>query len=247
MYNAFVYFAKKLKIERARWSSLLILLGPVSVLAVGPARLERTLDTTADPLITLSNQRGQVVVRGWDKTQVHAACATVSPRVEIDTETLPPTGPAQRIHFVAHALDRLVTGNDETADCTLDVPRSASLEIRNQQGAIQIEKLQGQHAWVESADGRITATDIAGHLTANSLGGDIEITRPTGRLEAKTITGNIRILDPGSKNLRANTNSGKITYQGDFVPTGEYILSTWSGDIEVISPPQPPSNSTPKR
>jgi DUF4097 and DUF4098 domain-containing protein YvlB len=207
------------------------------LMAAGPGRLEKTLDTTGDPQITLSNLRGQIAVRGWVKNQVHVICVTASPRVEVDVDALPRTGQVERIQLATHVLDPLVTGNDETADCALDVPVGASLEVRNRQGAVLVEKLQGQHAWIESADARISATDVAGHLTARSLGGDIEFTRPTGRADAYSITGSIRLLDPGSKNLRANTNSGKITYQGDFIPAGEYVLSTYSGDIEVICPP----------
>lgn len=218
--------------------SVWLLLIPVGiVLAAGPARLEKTFDTTRTPQVILSNLRGQVVVRGWEKAQVHTVCTMVSPRVEVDTDALPHTGAAERVQFATHVLDPLVTGNEETADCTLEVPLGASLEIKNRQGGVQIENLQGQHAWVESADGLISATDVAGHLTARSLGGDIQIVRASGRVEAVSITGSVRIITPTSNNLRANTNSGKIVYEGDFVPAGEYILSTYSGDIELLCPP----------
>ncbi len=215
----------------------LMLLAPVCLLtAASPGRLEKSIDTVEGPQISLTNLRGQIAVRGWVRNQVHVICITASPRVEVEAAAIPRTGRAERIQLATRVLDPLVTGNDETADCTLEVPAGASLEIRNRQGVVLIEKLQGQHAWVESADGRISATDVASHLTARSLGGDIELTRPTGRTEAYTITGNIRLMDPESKNLRANTNSGKITYRGDFMPAGEYVLSSYSGDIEVICP-----------
>lgn len=218
--------------------SLWLLLIPVGVaLAAGSTRLEKTFDTTRSPQVVLSNLRGQVVIRGWEKAQVHAMCTTVSPRVEVDTEAMPRSGAAEKLQFATRVLDPLVAGNDETADCTLDVPLDASIEIRNRQGSVQIQNLQGLHAWIESADGLISATDLAGHVMARTLGGDIQLIRPSGRVEAISITGSIRISAPTSKNLRANTNSGQITYQGDFVPAGEYILSTYSGDIELLCPP----------
>jgi DUF4097 and DUF4098 domain-containing protein YvlB len=221
-------------LRRSLW---LLLIPPGVTLAAGPARLEKTFDTTRTPQVILSNLRGQVLVRGWEKAQVHAVCVMVSPRVEVDTEALPRTGAAERVQFATHVLDPLVTGNEETANCTLEVPLGASVEIRNRQGGVQIENLQGQHAHVESADGLISAKDVTGHLMARSLGGDIQIVRASGRVEAVSITGSIRIIAPASKNLRANTNSGQIMYQGDFVPAGEYILSSYSGDIELLCPP----------
>ncbi len=238
MYNQgvifeFVQFGKRL----ALGAGVVFLLAPACALtAAEPGRLEKTIDTTDSPQVSLTNLRGQVSVRGWVRNQVHFLCVTVSPRVEVDTDVMPKTGRAERIVLATHVLDPMISGADETADCALEVPTGASLEIRNRQGTVQIEKLQGQHAWVESADGRITAMDVASHLTVRSLGGDIELMRPTGRTEAYTITGNIRLLDPESKNLRANSNSGKITYRGDFVPAGEYVLSTYSGEIEVLCP-----------
>ena len=214
----------------------LLIAAPLTLLAVGPGHLEKTFDATPSPQIILTNLRGQVVIRGWEKSQVHAQCTTASPRVEVDSEAMPPTGRAERIHLSTHVLDPLLSGNEETADCTLDVPVGASLEIRNRQGSVQIEHLQGQHASIESADARISASNVAGHLTARSLGGDIDIVRPSGRVEANSITGNLTFTEPACKNLRGNTNSGRILYQGDFEPAGEYILSTYSGDIEVVVP-----------
>ncbi|MFB3922858.1 MAG: DUF4097 domain-containing protein [Terriglobia bacterium] len=218
-------------------AGLAFLLAPACLaMAAGPGRLEKTLDTTESPQISLTNLRGQVTIRGWVRNQVHVICVTVSPRVEVDIDPMPRTGRAERLQLATHVLDPMLTGNEETADCSLEVPAGSSLEIRNRQGSVQIEKLQGLHTWIESADGKITAMDVASHLTVRSLGGDIELMRPTGRTEAYSITGNIQILDPESKNLRANTNSGRVTYRGDFMPTGEYVLSTYSGDIEVLCP-----------
>jgi DUF4097 and DUF4098 domain-containing protein YvlB len=122
-------------------------------------------------------------------------------------------------------------------DCVLEVPRGASVEIRNRQGSVRIEFVRGQHTRVESAGGSISAADITGHLTTRTLGGDIEILRASGRVEAFSITGAVRFVDVTSKDLRGNTNSGKIIFQGDFIPGAEYILSTYSGDIEILCPP----------
>lgn len=235
-YSPSIPEASKLTGQVCRRSLWLLLIPLGGVLAVGPGRLEKTFDTTRTPQVIVSNLRGQVVVRGWEKPQVHALCTTVSPRVEVDTEAVPSKGAAERVRLATHVLDPLVTGNEETTDCTLEVPLAASLEIKNRQGSVQIENLEGQHALVDSADAAILAEDVTGHLVARSLGGDIHIERASGRVEAVSINGSIWITAPASKNLRANTNTGQITYQGDFLPTGEYILSTYSGDIELLCP-----------
>lgn len=223
--------------EITLWGSLLLVFALSPSALASPARLDKTFETTESPEVALTNLRGKLVVRGWDKNLVQAQCTTLSPRVEVDAETLPRSGPAERVQLSAHVLDPLVTGEDETVDCILEVPRGASVEIRNRQGSVSIELVRGQHTRVESANGSISAADISGHLLARTLGGDIEIVRASGRVEAFSITGAIRFIDAVSKDLRGNSNSGKIIFQGDFIPGAEYVLSTYSGDIEVLCPP----------
>ena len=218
------------------WVGALVI-SPLTLAATGPTHLEKTFDATTEPEISLNNLRGQILIRGWEKSQVHVICNTATPRVEVDVEAFPKTGRAERLQFNAHAMDPLVTANDETADCTFDVPVNASLEIRNRQGSVVIDGLQGEHASIESADAKVSASDVSGHLTARTMGGDIEVVRASGRVEVYSITGSLRFADTTSKNLRGNTNSGAIIYRGDFVPAGEYILSTYSGNIEIILPP----------
>ena len=220
------------------WRSALWLLLPLGlVAAAGPMRLEKSFVTTPNPRVSVTNLRGQVVVKGWDKAQVRAVSGTASGRVEIDAEAVPSSGPAARIQFRTHALDPMVTEDEETTDYTLDVPVGASIEIRNRQGRVLIERIQGD-TWVESAGGVIQITEASGRINARTLGGDIEIIHPSGHVEASSITGSLRFTNPESARIRANTNSGKIVYEGSFAPMGEYILSTYSGDIDLLSPPE---------
>ena len=218
--------------------SLSLLIVPLGIaVAATPARVEKTMvfHTSPNPRISLSNLSGQVVVRGWDKPQVRALCSTASPRVMIDAEPMPATGAADKVHFMTHLLDPMLTGQDEIADYTLDVPLESSLEIRNRQGSVQIEKLMGE-AWVESVGGTITVTDVAGHLAVRSVGGDIEVIRCSGRVEASSITGNLHFVSLAGSELHGNTTSGKVIYEGDFVSGGRYVLSEYSGDMEVFCP-----------
>lgn len=203
--------------------------------AAGASPSEKTIETTPNPRISLGNMQGQVVVKGWNRSQIHATWSTATPRIEVDEESMPQNGPAEKVHFSTHALDPLVTGHDSSADYTLDVPVNSSLEIRNPQGLVQVEKLQGDTT-VESVGGKISVADVAGHLSVRSVGGDIEILRPSGRVEAYSITGNLHLVSPTSTKIRGSTTSGKITYEGDFAPGGDYSLSAYSGDLDVFCP-----------
>jgi DUF4097 and DUF4098 domain-containing protein YvlB len=215
---------------------LALLLAPASLLLAGGAgRATRTIETTTIPRISLTNLVGKIMVRGWDRPQVHVEYTVYSPRVEVDTELLPPSGAADKVRFTTHVLDPLVSGSEQAADYTLDVPVGASVEIRNPQGSVQIEKLQADAA-VEAVGGRIAVSDFSGHLAVRSVGGDIEIVRSSGRVEAYSITGNLHFVSAATSKLRASTTSGRILYEGDFMPGGDYMLSAYSGDMDIVSP-----------
>jgi hypothetical protein len=220
--------------SRPKWKFLLVLAIPLGLVwAAAPRQLDRTFDTTLTPRINLSNLRGRVTVKGWDHPAVHALCTTNSPRVQVETDLFPPNGPTEKIQFTTQILDPLVTGEEERADYSLDVPVGSSVEIRNRQGAVLIERLTAD-TWVESVGGTITATDVTGQLTVRSVGGDIEIIRPSGEVQAHSITGNLHFVSATSpKRLRGRTTSGTINYEGDFAPGGDYVLSSYSGEMNI--------------
>lgn len=224
-------------IKRGGAALALLWLAAAGLLRAGwAAHDSKTIESTPAPRISLTNLMGKVMVRGWDKPQVHVEYTLFSPRVEVDTELLPPTGAADKVRFTTHVLDPLVSGSEQAADYTLDVPMGASLDIRNSQGSVQLEKFQGD-AGIEAVGGRITVSDFSGHLTVRSVGGDIEILRPSGRVEVYSITGNLHFVSAATAMLRASTTSGHILYEGDFMPGGDYMLSAYSGDMDIVSPP----------
>jgi hypothetical protein len=204
--------------------------------AAGDGRLEKTFDSTREPRISLNNLKGQILVRGWEKAQVHVVYTVASPRLEVDSEILPDTGPAEKIRFETHLLDPALPSDEQMADYTLDVPAGATLEIRNPQGKIRVEGMQAD-ATVQSVGGDISVRDYSGHLSVHSVAGDIEVIRPSGNVDAYSITGNLHFVSPTTTRLHGSTTSGRILYEGDFTDRGDYILSAYSGDVDVVCPP----------
>jgi len=216
---------------------ILVLVFSGALLAAEGNRSEKTFETTPNPRVSVTNMTGQIVVRGWDRQRVHVVCAVQSPHVEVDSEVIPPSELPDKIHFTTHLLDPLVSGKDQTADYSLDVPMGASLEIRNPQGIVRIEKFQSDDTSVESVGGAILISDFSGHLFVRSIGGNIDIIRAAGRVEAYSITGDLHFVSPVTSKLRGSTTSGRIFFEGDFPVGGDYTLSAYSGDIEILCPP----------
>jgi DUF4097 and DUF4098 domain-containing protein YvlB len=214
----------------------LVVLSGTLVAAEGN-RTEKTFEAATGSRITVTNMTGQILVRGWDKARVHLVYTVMSPHVEVDTEVIPPNGPADKIHFATHLLDPLVSGKDQTTDYSLDVPMGTNLEIRNPQGSVRIEKFQGDDTTVESVGAAILVSDFSGHLFVRSVAGNIDVIRASGRVEAYSITGDLHFVSPTTSKLRGSTTSGRIFFEGDFPDGGDYSLSAYSGDMEILCPP----------
>ena len=223
-------------VDRILWAAFLILLVPASAWCEGPLQRSNTFNTIPAPRITVTNLTGTVEVRGWEKSVVHAVYMIASPRIEIDTEEVPSQGDAEKIHLATHLLDRSLQGSNAKVDYTLDVPVGSSMEIRNPQGLVRIDKLNGD-VWVESVGGNIIISDASGEIVARSVGGQIQIVRPAGYVEASSVNGNLEFLSPSSSRIHARTTSGRIVYEGNPIAAGEYVMSSYNGDIDVFCPP----------
>ncbi len=212
------------------------LLIPVTVLAASQVRIEKTFDTTANPHVTVLNLVGHVTVKGWDRTQVHLSSITGSPRVDVQVAEAPPEGqgPAGSISLTTHILDPQISGIEKNADYAIEIPGGATLEIRNPEGSVRIDSIRGSIS-VYAVGGNISVVGASGHLSVRSIGGDIEVVHASGRVEANSVCGALRFIEPSSENLEAQTYSGRIFYQGEFVPGGEYKLRNFSGDVEVMT------------
>ncbi len=214
-------------------SSLLLLTLPLCLCAAsGPGKIEKTFATTSNPHISIFNLEGKVIVRGWDKAQVHVLCSASATGLEVDSEALPAQGAAEKLRFSTQSSIPRASG---AVDYILDVPQQCSLDIHNPQGHVEIEKVLGDIR-VESVAAPITVTDAAGHVALGSVGGDITVIRPSGRVEVSSVTGNLRFVSPSSPELDANTSRGLISYDGDFPPGSDYHLRTYSGSVDVRCP-----------
>jgi hypothetical protein len=219
--------------------ALPVLLLPAGALLVasGGARWEKSFDSIPNPRISIVNPTGgPVIVRGWDKLRVHVVCLTASSKVEVDCDQTPAAGEAEKLHFATHLLDPRATPDEQIASYELDIPNGATLDVNNPQGSVTVQQLSGD-AWLDSVTGKISVIDESGRVSARSLNGDIELVRASGRIEATSVTGNLRFMGSTSSMVRAHTTgSGNIFFDGEFVPTGSYLLGSYQGDMDITCP-----------
>jgi len=219
--------------------AVLVLLLPAGAVLVasGGNRWEKTFQSIPNPRISIVNStNGPVIVRGWDKLRVHVVCLTASSKIEIDCDQMPAAGEAEKLHFVTHLLDSRATPDEQNASYELDIPNGATLDVNNPQGIVTVQQLSGD-AWINSVTGKISVIDGSGRVSARSLSGDIELVRPTGNIEATSVMGNLRFIGSMSAMVHAQAlGSGNIFFDGEFVPTGDYLLASYRGDMDITCP-----------
>lgn len=111
----------------------------------------------------------------------------------------------------------------------------AAVEARSVSGSVHVEDATDRVS-LESVSGDVTASGIAGALRATSVSGDLKLTGVAGDLELQSVSGEVVIHDARSGNVRAETVSGSVEYQGSLDKAGRYEFKSHSGDVTLTLP-----------
>jgi DUF4097 and DUF4098 domain-containing protein YvlB len=218
-------------IRRVAESSAAVLFS--SVLLLGSAstafanHLEKQFTVQTHPLITLHNPGGTVVISAWDKPTVLVVADHSSPKIEVDAEQV-----GNRIDVVTHLLSEDISPDELRANYVITVPEDSELQVHSDSGSVAISNILGD-ASVETIAAGVDAEDIGGYLVVQTVGGAFQCMRCSGRIEVHSISGDLRLVDDHSANVFAQTSTGSILLDGDFLPNAVYRLKNYSGPINV--------------
>ncbi len=190
-------------------------------------RLEKHFAVAERPVIMVRNSQGRIEVRSWKKPEVVVIGNHSSNKVEVDTEQ---TG--NRIEVNTHLLTENITPAEFQADYQITVPEESELHVRTDSGEITVERVFGDMTFdTVAADVRLQ--EVAGYMVVKTVNGSVLCARCAGRIDVRSISGNVRFVQPQIDNVRVETTSGNIYYDGDFHRGGIYSLKTGNGLLEV--------------
>jgi DUF4097 and DUF4098 domain-containing protein YvlB len=190
-------------------------------------RIEKHFNVEPRAVITIHNPNGKVVVKAWTKHEVMVIANHASDKVEVNAEQ---TG--NRVDLRTQQLADIVSPADLLADYEVSVPEDAELQIHDDSGEVTVSNVLGDMN-VETVAAGVALEDAAGYLTVKTVGGSFQCVRCAGRLEVTSISGSFRLIDLRSYYVRAQTSTGNILFDGEFLPNGIYRLKNYSGVIEV--------------
>lgn len=198
-----------------------------SAIPASAKHVEKHFKVDARPMITVHNPSGTVTIKAWTKREVMVLADHSSTGIEVDAVQ---TG--NRIDVVTRPLDSNVSPEDAKADFQINVPEDAELQIHNDSGAVSVDDVLGDMN-VDTVGADVGLEDAAGYLTVKTVGGSFQCLRCAGRIEVSSISGNFRLIDARSYHIVAQTSTGNILFDGEFLPNGTYHLKNYSGLIEV--------------
>jgi DUF4097 and DUF4098 domain-containing protein YvlB len=189
--------------------------------------IEKRFTVAGTPVVTVQNSTGRIQVKAWDKHEVAVVGKFASSKVQVDTEQV-----ENRIEIATIAGANTTAADDLKMDYEITVPTETELRVRTDSGNVTIESVHGDMSF-DSVAADLSLQDVQGYLMIKTIGGSLICTRCAGRLEATSISGNFQLLQPAMDNVRVQTSSGNILFDGTFQSRGIYVLKNYSGTIEV--------------
>jgi DUF4097 and DUF4098 domain-containing protein YvlB len=212
-----------------------------SILAPAQSKQEKRVVTGPKPIVSVMNQYGPVSVHPGAANQVVITYILASGKVEVDQHQ---TG--DRILFETHLLPGS-TPQTGRVEYEVFVPVEAAVVVHSSDGPILVEKLRGDVS-VEGATAQVQIREISGaHVHIKTLSGPVSISSvQEGHVEVTSISGDVLLSAVSGPFVDVNSASGKITYDGNFGGSGNYKLSSHTGDIEADLAPDTSMDFTAK-
>ncbi len=206
-------------------------------------KVDKVLDMTGHGEVEIHNNRGVIVLEGWDKEQV-------SIKGELDDLT-------EKFVFVSKGTKTIIkvvlpdrnthSRSGRGSNLKIYVPINVSvqfggvatdLEFSKINGGVDISSVSGsitlkdikKRAYINSVSGNIQLNNISGSLEVSTVSGDVEANVSTDKLTIGGVSSNITVKTDNIEFAKLSTVSGDTRLYGKLAKDGEIKLGNVSGD-----------------
>ena len=192
-------------------------------------KVEKHFTVAGRPVVTVQNPMGRIQVKAWDRHEVLVIATHSSTRVQTSAEQV-----GDRIEITSTEVSGAAAAADDDleANYEINVPTESELQVHTDSGNVTVESVHGDMSF-DTVTGDLALQDVQGYILIKSIGGSLVCTRCAGRIDATSISGNFQLVQPMMDNVRLQTSSGNILFDGNFLDRGIYVLHNYSGTIEV--------------
>jgi len=181
--------------------------------------------------VSVNNPYGSISVKPSTGNVVSINAVLASDRVEVDNNLI-----GNRVEVQSHLLPG-ADAQSGRVDYEILVPADASITLHSSTGPLRAEKLHGD-VTLEGAAAVVEIRDMSnGHVHVKTVNGPVTLTNvQDGHVEIDSLSGEIILNRVNGQLVQVISTSGNITYSGDFGDSGEYRLTSHSGNIEATVP-----------
>ena len=213
----------------AKFIALGVILAGTLVVAESKKEYHFTVGPNAG--VSIMNPYGSISVKPSLNNTVVVNAILHSDKVEIDN-----IQSGNRVDIRSH----LLAGADAESgrvDYEVLVPADASITLHSSTGSLHAEKLHGDVS-LEGPGAAVDVRDIANaHVHVKTMNGTVNLNNiQNGHVEVDSLSGEVTLMGVNGPMVQVVSTSGRITYIGDFGKSGEYRLTSHSGDIDATIP-----------
>src|ERR1700733_10529522 len=181
--------------------------------------------------ISIVNQYGAISVKPGPGKVVAITAILYSTKVEIDQSKS-----RRRVAVFSHLLEG-ADADTGRVDYEVLVPADASVTMHSTTGSLRAEKLHGDVS-LEGARAAVDVRDVSdAHVHVKTMNGSVNLDNiQNGHVEVDSLSGDVTLKGVTGPLVQVVSTSGRINYYGDFGNSGEYRLTSHSGDIEATIP-----------
>jgi len=222
------------KMRTALQTAALVLLSAALLSSVALAadnRKESKYNAGNGAILTIVNASGPITVKSGPGRQVLIVTTAHSDKVEVDTAQS-----GNRIESHVYTTQR-ASGDEASVDYQVTVPADVDVTIRGGGGPIRVERMRSD-IMITSESGRVDVVDSGnGHVHVRAANGPITLSNVSnGHVEITSVSGDVALKYVTGPHVSVNAGRGNVTYDGDFAGSGDYTLTTNSGNIDVTAP-----------
>jgi DUF4097 and DUF4098 domain-containing protein YvlB len=192
--------------------------------AATPINETRPLDARGN--IEISNVKGRIEVRTWDKAEV-----SITGSLGDGVERLQIEGNRSELEVKVRYPRN--SRNTEPTTLVLQVPRLASVEIDGVAVDIDVNGVAGDNLDIESVSGNVVAVGAPTTADISSVSGDLRLNLNSRSVDVESVSGNISLRGRITGDVEAETVSGDISIDTRGENAGRISTSTVSGDADI--------------
>ena len=210
-------------------------LATVTVILAGTllAQTKKEYHFTVGPRagVSVMNPYGSISVKPSLGNTVLVTAVLHSDKVEVDNNQS-----GNRVDIQSHLLPG-ADADSGRVDYEILVPADASLTLHSSTGTLRAEKLHGDVS-LEGPGAEVDVRDISdAHVHVKTMNGAVNLNNiKNGHVEVDSLSGEVTLTSVNGSLVQVVSTSGRINYIGDFGNSGEYRLTSHSGDIEATIP-----------